>query len=150
MKVSKQEILQECIRLIDGKLQQIQNAIQDYQEDLNSETKSSAGDKHETGRAMLQLEMEKLGQQYQTVLTQKNVLQKIDVSVKKKAQVGSLVGTTSGLNYFLATSVGQIVVAEKSIMVVSINSPIGKLILGKQKGAIFVFNSKENEISFVM
>ncbi|MDO6425302.1 hypothetical protein, partial [Saccharophagus degradans] len=78
--------------------------IQDYQEDLNSETKSSAGDKHETGRAMLQLEMEKLGQQYQTVLTQKNVLQKIDVSVKKKAQVGSLVGTTSGLNYFLATS----------------------------------------------
>lgn len=150
MKVSKQEILQECIRLIDGKLQQIQNAIQDYQEDLNSETKSSAGDKHETGRAMLQLEMEKLGQQYQTVLTQKNVLQKIDVSVKKKVQVGSLVGTTSGLNYFLATSVGQIVVAEKSIMVVSINSPIGKLILGKQKGAIFVFNSRENEISFVM
>ena len=44
----------------------LQNAINRAQESLDSESKSSAGDKHETGRAMAQLEMEKLGGQYES------------------------------------------------------------------------------------
>lgn len=149
MKMNKEQILNSCIQLVDDKLENIQQAINGYQQDLNSETKSSAGDKHETGRAMLQLEMEKLGQQYQTVLSQKDTLRKIDVSPKTKAQIGSLI-FANGFSYFLATSIGQVKIQDKTIMVVSINSPIGKLLLGKEKNDIVAFNGKNIQINEVM
>lgn len=145
MIVDKDGLLKRCIFLIDGKLENIQQAINGYQQDLNSETKSSAGDKHETGRAMLQLEMEKLGQQYQTVLSQKNSLCKIETSPKNQAQIGSLV-VANGVYYFLATSIGQVKYEEKTFMVISINSPIGQLLLGKQKDDCFAFNGKKLKI----
>ncbi|GGF62589.1 hypothetical protein [Wenyingzhuangia marina] len=148
MKVNKEELLKRCVQLIDDKLENIQQAINGYQQDLNSETKSSAGDKHETGRAMLQLEMEKLGQQYQTVLSQKNMLRKIEISPKTKAQIGSLV-LANGFYYFLASSIGQVKYEEKTFMVISINSPIGQLLIGKQKDDCFVFNGKQLKIDEV-
>ena len=55
----------------------IEHTMQSNQEALDSESKSSAGDKHETGRAMLQLEMEKAGQQLQEVEKMKLILEKI-------------------------------------------------------------------------
>ena len=149
MKVNKEGLLKRCVQLIDDKLENIQQAINGYQQDLNSETKSSAGDKHETGRAMLQLEMEKLGQQYQTVLSQKNMLRKIEISPKTKAQIGSLV-LANGFYYFLASSIGQVKYEEKTFMVISINSPIGQLLIGKQKDDCFVFNGNQLKIDEVL
>ena len=59
----KQQLYNLCLEFVDSRYQTIQNTINEIQVSLTSETKSSAGDKHETGRAMLQLEMEKAGQQ---------------------------------------------------------------------------------------
>jgi len=59
----KQQLFNKCLDAIDSRFQTIQNTISEIQESLTSETKSSAGDKHETGRAMLQLEREKAGNQ---------------------------------------------------------------------------------------
>lgn len=53
----------KCLEFIDNRFKTVQNTIQEIQESLLSEAKSSAGDKHETGRAMLQLEREKAGNQ---------------------------------------------------------------------------------------
>ena len=55
----KQELYKLCLEYVENRFQTIQNTIKEIQESLGSETKSSAGDKHETGRAMLQLEREK-------------------------------------------------------------------------------------------
>ena len=46
-------------KFIESRLKTIEKAIFELQQSLDSETKSSAGDKHETGRAMLQIELEK-------------------------------------------------------------------------------------------
>ena len=59
----KLELYDFCLEFVDNRFQTIQNTIKEIQESLLSETKSSAGDKHETGRAMLQLEREKSGNQ---------------------------------------------------------------------------------------
>ena len=64
----KQQLYKHCQEFVNQKLDTIQKTILSNKEALNSETKSSAGDKHETGRAMLQLEMEKAGQQLKVVL----------------------------------------------------------------------------------
>ena len=59
----KLELYNKCLAFTQDRLNTINKTIQELQESLTSETKSSAGDKHETGRAMLQLEREKAGQQ---------------------------------------------------------------------------------------
>ena len=63
MLILKEVLFQQCEDFVNTRLQTIQTIISSHQEALRSETKSSAEDKHETGRAMLQLEMEKAGQQ---------------------------------------------------------------------------------------
>ncbi len=55
------DIIHRALRLFDNVIVAILH--NPNKKALFSETKSSAGDKHETGRAMLQLEMEKTSQQ---------------------------------------------------------------------------------------
>ncbi len=91
----KQELYNQCQFFIDARLQAITKTIAEIQESLTSETKSSAGDKHETGRAMLQLEREKAGHQLVEIEKQKQILQKINVEAKhQKAALGSVIKTT--------------------------------------------------------
>ncbi|MGY5352373.1 GreA/GreB family elongation factor [Wenyingzhuangia sp. IMCC45533] len=147
--MDKEKIKQACLQVVNKKLEDIQVAINNYKTDLNSETKSSAGDKHETGRAMLQLEMEKLGQQYQTVLSQKNLLNKVIIGFSKSVAVGSLVKVNNHY-YFLATSIGQLIIDKTKVMVVSVNSPIGKQLLGKKVNDDFVFNQQKFKVQEVI
>jgi len=147
--MNKEHLKSICLKTINIKLNKLQKAIESYQNDLLSETKSSAGDKHETGRAMLQLEMEKLGQQYQNILLQKEQVEKINSSsVQKQVSLGSVVITNLGA-YFIATSIGIITHEKTKVMVISLNSPIGSLLLGKEKGMSFVFNAQKIEIQEV-
>ena len=55
------------MQYVNQRADTVHQIIRSNQNALNSETKSSAGDKHETGRAMLQLEMEKASQQLAVV-----------------------------------------------------------------------------------
>ena len=69
----------------------VEQIISSNQKALQSETKSSAGDKHETGRAMLQLEIEKASQQFKAIRDMRTVLAKIDlVKESKTAHLGSV------------------------------------------------------------
>ena len=142
----KQGLLKLCKEFVNKRLQTVEAIISSNQKALQSETKSSAGDKHETGRAMLQLEMEKAGQQLQGVLQMKETLSKIDLTKKSKiTHLGSLVKTNQG-TYFLSVSAGQLIVDREHYLAISVSSPIGKLLLGKQEKEIVVFNGKTIKI----
>ncbi|WP_108809202.1 3-oxoacyl-ACP synthase [Aquimarina spinulae] len=138
----KEEILNQCQNYVDQRLQRIQNTIAGIQESLTSETKSTAGDKHETGRAMLQLEREKAGKQLAEVQKLQEVLAKINISPSEHIHLGSLVITTQGY-YFISISVGKLSIDDKSYFAIAANSPIGKLLLGKTTGDRFSFNGNE-------
>ncbi len=139
----KQQLLNACIHFVENKHTTISKSIASNKNDLFSETKSSAGDKHETGRAMIQLEMEKAGQQLSEVNLMQEVLNKIIVDKTSEiACLGSLVKTTKG-TYFLAISVGKVVVEQQDYFVVSAQSPIGKQLLGKTVGDLIPFNQAE-------
>ena len=58
----KEQLYEACLLFVKNRLETVTNVIESNKKAMFSETKSSAGDKHETGRAMLQLEMEKAGQ----------------------------------------------------------------------------------------
>ena len=139
----KQELFNQCKKFVENRLETIQEIISSNQKALYSETKSSAGDKHETGRAMLQLEMEKAGQQLQSIQQMQATLSKIKLeNSTKKAHLGSLVETNNA-TYFLSISAGKIEVENNIYFAVSISSPIGKLLLGKQESDVVPFNGNQ-------
>lgn len=143
----KLKLLTHCKSYVQERLQRVQNAIASIQQSLTSETKSSAGDKHETGRAMLQLEREKAGKQLAEVQNLQEVLAKISLhSSSDRAHLGSLV-ITSHINYFISISVGEIKINDQSYFAIAANSPIGKLLLGKTTGEQVDFNTKSIKIT---
>lgn len=143
----KKQLLQACTDFVLQKQQSIEAIITSHKNSLESETKSSAGDKHETGRAMLQLEMEKTGQQLAEVHKMKAILDRINLQQNSyKGALGSII-STENYNYFLAISIGKVVVNETDYFVVSTSSPIGKQLLGIEKGeTILINNQKVTEI----
>lgn len=117
---------------------------------MQSETKSSAGDKHETGRAMLQLEREKLGQQLLEAERNKALLNKVHIDIKQNSiGLGSLVHTSTN-SYFIAISSGEYKMGNINIYCISAATPIGKLLLGKGKGARVAFKNETIEIEEVL
>lgn len=141
----KQQLYNQCLKFIDNRLIIVKNTIQEIQESLTTETKSSAGDKHETGRAMLQLEREKAGNQLAEIIKVKEHLSKIDIEKTNTiVGLGSLI-YTSQTNYFIAISAGQLQIDGKPFFAISPNTPIGKLLIGKQVGDAVVF--RENQFT---
>jgi len=146
----KEVLFEQCEAFVNKRLETVTEIISSNQKALQSETKSSAGDKHETGRAMLQLEMEKAGQQLAGITQMKEILAKIDVTkISKIAHLGSVV-ETEFVNYFLSISAGQIVIADKVYFAVSVSSPIGKILLGKKLDEEVVFNGKTSTIKVLI
>lgn len=140
----KQQALNFCKEQLSLKRTEIEKAIKLLQNSLTSESKSTAGDKHETGRAMIQLEREKLGFQLKELEKQEALLYRIkSENSTGLVALGSYV-KTSLMDYFLSISIGKM--DEVNAFAISIQSPIGRLLLGKKEGEIFSFNGKEQKI----
>jgi len=146
----KKALYKYCQDFVANRLYTVQCTISEIQESLLSETKSSAGDKHQTGRAMLQLEREKAGQQLAEVQKLQEALLKIDPSTRhSKVSLGSAIYTTKH-NYFIAISAGEFKIHNTTFFAISPATPIAKLVLGKQKNAAISFRSSTFVITEVL
>lgn len=146
----KSVLNQKCIDFVEQRLQTVQNSITEIQESLTSETKSSAGDKHETGRAMLQLERENAGRQLSEIEKLKESLSRIDIhSTSNTIGLGSVI-LTSQTNYFMAISAGKLQVDTKEYFAISAETPIGQLLFGKTVGDVIRFRDASFKILFVL
>ena len=141
MKEIKKQLYLSCLAFVQKRADTVQNTIRSNQKALSSETKSSAGDKHETGRAMLQLEMEKASQQLEGINNMKAVLAKINLDNSDHIKLGSLI-ITDKADYFLGISAGEIKIENQVYYAMSPSSPIGRLLLGKEVGDVITFNQK--------
>lgn len=136
----KQQIIQACQSHLDHKLYELRSALKEVTEAGNNETKSTAGDKHETGRAMMQLEQEKLGKQLQEAENQLAEFERIDGSVESECVVlGSLIETDKGL-FLISVSIGKLQVDNKTVFVISNKSPLAIALAGKKQKDTVVFN----------
>jgi hypothetical protein len=147
---TKEALFKQCEVFVNKRLQTVTEVISSNRRALQSETKSSAGDKHETGRAMLQLEMEKAGQQLEGISQMKIILAKIDIlKTAKKAHLGSII-ITDKTSYFLSISAGQLIVENKIYFAVSVASPIGALLLGTSEKTIIFLNGVSYQIQKIL
>tara|TARA_R110001583_G_scaffold195237_1_gene370838 strand:+ start:183 stop:656 length:474 start_codon:yes stop_codon:yes gene_type:complete len=146
----KQFLFNTCCQFVENRLQTINNSIHDIKESFDSETKSSAGDKHETGRAMLQIDLEKALNQLSEIQKIKDVLKKIDFEkASETACLGSVV-FTSASNYYIAISAGELKVNNETVYAISANTPIGLLLIGKQAGDTIAFRDTKFTITKVI
>ncbi len=141
MKSIKQKLIITCQLHYNEKINSLRLMLHDVTEAGNNETKSTAGDKHETGRAMMQLEQEKLGKQLYELEQQFQEFDKIDFSFTSTTiSLGSLVETTKGL-FLIATSIGKIELSGKTVFVISNKSPLASALIGKSKNDVIHFNT---------
>lgn len=146
----KKALYDQCQEIVANRHASILNTISDIQESMTSETKSTAGDKYETSRAMLQMEREKAGNQLAEIEKTMQLLSKLDpMRTLNYVSLGSIV-YTSQLNYFISVSIGQLKIKKDSFYAVSINSPIGELLKGKVEGDKILFRDQELEITKVI
>lgn len=145
---AKKELLNHCLQQIEGRLEEITHAIQQAQEAIESETKSSAGDKYETSREMIQQDLNRYHAQLSQTKKDWVLLQKADVGTKQKAEIGAIV-VTEKVAYFIAVSLGQQQVNGTNFIVISPSSPIGKLLLGLEVSDQIVFNGTKQLIAAI-
>ncbi len=112
-----------------------------------SETKSSAGDKYETGRAMIQLELDKLKARIHNARLELDVLNALPDTAPEPGVVrpGSVVHTDKGI-FFLSVSLGKIEADVISVFCVSTSAPIGGAMLGKKVGESFAVNGNAYKV----
>ena len=139
----KENLYLQCVAFVENRFQTIQDTITEIQESLTSETKSSAGDKHETGRAMLQLEREKAGNQLAEIQKIREHLSKIVLSTNSSGFVGlGNIVFTNKTNYFIGISAGKLEVDEVEFYAISPNTPVGQLLMRKTIGECVSFNKQ--------
>ncbi|RYY33958.1 MAG: 3-oxoacyl-ACP synthase [Sphingobacteriaceae bacterium] len=145
----KQQLYGACQHYVQTRLANAQEAIDAAQQAANEETKSSAGDKYETGRAMAQLESDRNKAQLNEANKLKVALNAIPVNQAKDiADAGSLVITNNG-KFYICISAGALTVDNESYFAVSPASPVGIQLKGKKAGDNFTLNGKNYLIQTV-
>jgi len=144
-----QKVHHACLALLGQKISLLENTLRELTEGAQNDTKSSAGDKHETARAMMQLEQEKIGRQLQDTLQQKGLLEKTGAEISSDRIVsGSLVKTDRGYLY-VCIALGKVTVDDLAIMVISPQSPLGAKLLGLRAGETANINNTLYKIEHV-
>lgn len=144
--MNKPALHQHLLQLLQNKLNVLEASFAEKREDLLSESKSTAGDKHETGRAMIQLEQEKLSGQLLQVQKQRDMLLRINPEREyKTVQAGALVQTNKGM-FYITTGLGQVELEGISVFAIAPTSPVAQAMLGKKASENFEFNSNKQTI----
>lgn len=144
--MDKSIIKQFCLEKVLQKIDEIQTLISDAQESANSETKSTAGDKHETSRAQAHIETDRLKKQLHQLNESYKTLKGIPTDSHKQVSLGSFVKTTQG-DFYVSIGLGALKTKEYTFFAISLNAPLGQKLSGKRVGDSFEMpNGKRCEV----
>jgi transcription elongation GreA/GreB family factor len=147
--LDKSLIFQKCVDVLKERIKQIQSERAQVQASANDETKSSVGDKYETGRAMAQLEIERFTQQLIENEKLLNRLQELkEVQARDRIVPGSLVHTSQGY-FYVSVSLGIIESDGYHFYCISPEAPLGSALLGKRVGDLVTINGRSFQIMTV-
>jgi transcription elongation GreA/GreB family factor len=146
----KEKIHQQLILDTAQQIAMITATLNDLKTSASNETKSTAGDKHETALAMLQIEQDMKRGQLQTLELKKNILDKINATVHHNTvNLGSLIHTNKGY-FFMSVANSAIIVDDVKVIAISPASPLGGKLMGLHPGDALQFNTKTYSIIEVM
>ncbi len=148
--ISKHAIYQKCLDFVEERIAHAQDALDAATDAANNENKSTVGDKHETGRAMAQLEQEKATKQLHEANEMKVALSKFNADGSStKVALGSLV-VTDKITFYIAIAVGKVEVDGTTVFVISPASPIGQKLMDLSVGDKVEFNGQVYRVREVL
>lgn len=140
--MKKEALIRACRALLEERIAECRRTLAELQVDLTSESKSTAGDKHETGRAMLHLEAEKEAARLNEAESLLQQWDRIDfVSAPAEVMPGAWVQTGEG-HFLISVPLGRVAVSDTVFFLISPVSPLGKLLQPKRKGDTVHLNGK--------
>jgi len=146
LELNKSNIHQKALELVQTKLLELEAHYEDLKEGQSSNSKSTAGDKHDTEREKVQQEIDNVQKQLSRQKNFRNILSQISPDkTYEKARLGAFVQTESG-RFYISIPFGKINVSGEAIWCISAASPIGQALLNKEEGHSFSFNGKESRI----
>ena len=146
----KQTLYNRCQEVLLSKIDELEIIITSINQSKSTETKSSAGDKFETGRAMMQMEEDKITAQLEIAKHTYNKLSNINIEQHSETiRLGSLVKTKLR-HYFLTVALGKIRINDETFFCISEEAPIGQQLLGKSIGNTIEFNKIKDKITQII
>ncbi|MCB0593810.1 MAG: hypothetical protein KDD28_06945 [Phaeodactylibacter sp.] len=146
----KTKLYEHCLAQAAQSIVTARAALEAAQEAGNTETKSSAGDKYETGRAMMQQEQERNKVQLLKAIALKNQLAQLRPGQRSEtAAPGSLAITNHG-NFYLSVGLGRVTLGEDVFFAISLESPLGQLLKGKRAREEFPFQGRSYVVEEVV
>jgi transcription elongation GreA/GreB family factor len=142
MQEIKKVLYEKCVAYADERISSIENALQASHEASVNDTKSSAGDKYETTREMMQQEISRNAQQLMEAKKMRMALDKFSPDTASDVvKQGSFVITSEG-DFYISISAGQLTADGRPVYSVSAHSPIGRLMLGCKAGDSIEMNKR--------
>jgi transcription elongation GreA/GreB family factor len=140
---AKYNLLHYCDNFLKERIDTLTMAISDSRISSWQDTKSSAGDKYETSREMIQGEIAQNARQLEEAQKLITVIEQIKNASpdSNTIVVGSLVQTDKR-NFFIGIPIGVVELEQTEYAIISSSSPIGLILMGKKKGDVFQFQNK--------
>jgi len=141
--ISKEAVYGKCLQIARQKAELLQQNLAGLRDSAANETKSTAGDKHETALAMLQIEQANTGKQLEEAQELYRQLTKIDIQRPADSVItGSLVKTNHGY-IFISVALGKIGIDEQTVFALSRYAPLGQKLFGLQVNGQGEVNGKK-------
>lgn len=148
-KAIKEALYAACRQRVEERIAVLEELLASIRESRDNETKSTAGDKHETGRAMMQQEEKNAQDQLAEARRVQSVLTGLAPGKPSAAVApGSLVQTDRG-TYYLSIGLGKVQLEAGLFYCISLQSPIGLAMAGLKAGERFTFNGQRFAVQAV-
>lgn len=145
--LQKSAIINAFKQKLDASLHSINDAINQTEQSLQDETKSSAGDKYETSREMLQADLDRL--ESQRSILQNSLALFADSTNNERINAGSIAEITIDQQphtLYIGPAIGNIKTEHGEVRSISTASPLGAALLGKLPQEEFSWNGKSIRI----
>lgn len=130
------------LQILKQRIATAETAMDQAQEAANSEEKSSSGDKYETGRAMGQLQKEMFGRQLGEYAREVKALQGVAVELLMDRGSTGAVIRSKEMTFFVSAGLGKQTVDGFEVVFVSPAAPLARLLHGRGRGELIVFNGR--------
>lgn len=146
----KKQLLAYCEKYVEERIERAEEPIKRAVRSANEESKSSAGDKHETTQAMAHLEQENNAKQLAEALKlRRAIIELKNISSSNIIDFGSLVHTNKGI-YYIALSLGVVTLNQSNYFVVAPTSPIAMQLKGLKASDTMTFNGNVYTVTSVV
>lgn len=145
----KQKVYDHFYSAIKEKINRLQKILNELKESGANETKSTAGDKHETALAMLQIEQANVRGQLKEATEQLVSLQKINPGLSQhRIYSGSLIKTDKGY-FFISIAAGKAVIDDLTVFAISPESPLGMELKNANNNKVVTVNKTSYTIESI-